>query len=152
MTILFKHALDLAWNDGRLSRRGAVLLENLQDFLDLSDHERGVVEEKHSDEEVPFLITRGFGSGADLLDHWMATLLDLDEDLPLFLVSMGRSALETGITKQGWMDVSRAAESMGCEFDFARGVWEPEYEVESLEWPDALKPVAMALGLMSEEE
>lgn len=152
MTILYKHALNLAWNDGRLSRRGAVLLENLQDFLDLSDHERGVVEEKHSDEEVPFLITRGFGSGADLLDQWMATLLDLDEDLPLFLVSMGRSALETGITKQGWMDVFRAAESMGCEFDFARGVWEPEYEVESLDWPDALKPVAMALGLMGEEE
>ncbi|SVE12471.1 uncharacterized protein METZ01_LOCUS465325 [marine metagenome] len=152
MAILFKHALDLAWNDGRLSRRGAVLLENLQDFLDLSDRERGVVEEKHSDEEVPFLIARGFGSGADLLDQWMATLLDLDEDLPLFLVSMGRSALKTGITKQGWMDAFGAAESMGCEFDFARGVWEPEYEVESLDWPDALKPVVMALGLMGEEE
>jgi hypothetical protein len=152
MTILFKHALDLAWNDGRLSRRGAVLLENLQDFLDLSDYERGVIEEKHSDDEVPFLITRGYGSGADLLDQWMATLLDLDEELPLILVSMGRAALERGITKQGWIDVFRAAEGMGCEFDFARGVWEPEYEVENLEWPVALAPVANALGLTDEDE
>ncbi len=152
MTILFKHALNLAWNDGRLSRRGAILLENLQDILELSDQERGTVEEKHSDEKVPFLIPRGFGSGADLLDQWIATLLDLDEELPKLLVSMGRAALNTGITKQGWLDVSRAAESMGCEFDFARGVWEPEYEVENLEWPDALRPVAIALDLLNEEE
>ena len=152
MAILFKYALDLAWTDGRLSRRGAVLLENLQDILDLSDHNRGLVEEKHSDEEIPFLITRGFGSGADLLDQWIATLLDLDEELPRILVSMGRAALESGITKKAWMDVFEAAESMGCEFDFARGVWEPEYEVEELEWPESLMPVAAALNLINEEE
>ena len=152
MTILFKHALDLAWTDGRLSRRGAVLLENLQDILELSDHDRGLVEEKHSDEEIPFLITRGFGSGADLLDQWIATLLDLDEELPRILVSMGRAALESGITKKAWMDVFETAESMGCEFDFARGVWEPEYEVEKMEWPDALRVVAVSLGLLDEEE
>ena len=133
-------------------RQGAVLLENLQDILELSDHDRGLVEEKHSDEEIPFLITRGFGSGADLLDQWIATLLDLDEELPRILVSMGRAALESGITKKAWMDVFESAESMGCEFDFARGVWEPEYEVEKMEWPDALRVVAVSLGLFDEEE
>ena len=82
MTILFKHALDLAWSDGRLSRRGAILLERFQETLDLSDIERSIIEEKHTLQEIPYLITRGFGSGADLLDEWVANLLDLDEELP----------------------------------------------------------------------
>lgn len=152
MTILFKHALDLAWSDGRLSRRGAILLERFQETLDLSDSERSIIEEKHALQEIPYLITRGFGSGADLLDEWVANLLDLDEELPKYLVSMGRMALETGITKEGWIAANSCAESMGCAYDFARGVWETEFEVEKHVWPEALDPVAKVLGLISEEE
>ena len=152
MTILFKHALNLAWSDGRLSRRGAMLLERFQETLELTDTERSEIEEHHSLHQVPYLITRGFGSGADLLDEWIANLLDLDEELPTYLVCMGRLALEKGITKEGWIAAYRTAESMGCAFDFARGVWETEFVVDTLNWPDVLNPVADALGLVSEEE
>lgn len=152
MAILFKHALELAWTDGRLSRRGAILLERFQDTLELTDTERSVIEEHHSLHQVPYLITRGFGSGADLLDEWVTTLLDLDEELPSYLVCMGRLALEKGITKEGWIAAYRTAESMGCAFDFARGVWETEFVVDKLNWPDVLNPVADALGLVSKEE
>ncbi len=152
MTILFKHALDLAWNDGRLSRRGAMLLERFQETLELTDKERSEIEEHHSLRQVPYLITRGFGSGADLLDEWIATLLDLDDELPTYLACMGRLALEKGINKEDWIAVYRTAESMGCAFDFARGVWETEFVIDKLDWPDVLNPVADALGLVSEEE
>ncbi len=152
MTILFKHALDLAWSDGRLSRRGAMLLERFQETLELTDAERSEIEEHHSLHQVPYLITRGFGSGADLLDEWVANLLDLDEELPSYLACMGRLALEKGITKEGWIAAYRTAESMGCSFDFARGVWETEFVVDKLDWPVVLNPVADALGLVSEEE
>ena len=129
-----------------------MLLERFQETLELTDTERSEIEEHHSLHQVPYLITRGFGSGADLLDEWIANLLDLDEELPTYLVCMGRLALEKGITKEGWIAAYRTAESMGCAFDFARGVWETEFVVDTLNWPDVLNPVADALGLVSEEE
>ena len=61
MSVLFQHALDLAWSDGRLSKRGAILLENFQEILELSDLERSAVEEKHHLQVIPHLIPRGFG-------------------------------------------------------------------------------------------
>ena len=152
MSILFQHALDLAWSDGRLSKRGAILLENFQEILELSDSQRSVVEEKHHLQVVPHLIPRGFGSGASTLDQWMTSLMDLDDELPRYLVSMGRQSLETGISKQAWIEGFAAAERMKCEFEFARGVWEPEFEVEILLWPEALDPVAKSLVLLLEEE
>tara|TARA_B110000438_G_C15389937_1_gene468575 strand:- start:92 stop:550 length:459 start_codon:yes stop_codon:yes gene_type:complete len=152
LSILFQHALDLAWSDGRLSKRGAILLENFQEILELSDSQRSVVEEKHHLQVVPHLIPRGFGSGASTLDQWMTSLMDLDDELPRYLISMGRQSLETGISKQAWIEGFVAAERMNCEFEFARGVWEPEFEVEILLWPEALDPVAKSLGLLLEEE
>lgn len=152
MSILFRHALELAWSDGRLSKRGAILLENFQEILELSDLKRAVVEEKHHLQVVPHLIPRGFGSGASTLDQWMTSLMDLDDELPRYLVSMGRQSLETGISKQAWIEGFAAAERMKCEFEFGRGVWEPDFEVEILAWPEVLYPVAKSLGLLLEEE
>jgi hypothetical protein len=152
LSILFRHALELAWSDGRLSKRGAILLENFQEILELSDLKRAVVEEKHHLQVVPHLIPRGFGSGASTLDQWMASLMDLDDELPRYLVSMGRQSLETGISKQAWIEGFAAAERMKCEFEFGRGVWEPDFEVEILAWPEVLYPVAKSLGLLLEEE
>ena len=152
MSVLFQHALDLAWSDGRLSKRGAILLENLQEILELSDFQRSVIEEKHHLQVIPHLIPRGFGSGASTLDQWVASLMDLDDELPRYLVSMGRQSLQSGISKQAWIEVFAAAERMKCEFEFARGVWEPQFEVEILVWPEALDPIAKSLGLLLEEE
>ena len=152
MSILFRHALELAWSDGRLSKRGAILLENFQEILELSDLKRAVVEEKHHLQVVHHLIPRGFGSGASTLDQWMTSLMDLDDELPRYLVSMGRQSLETGISKQAWIEGFAAAERMKCEFEFGRGVWEPDFEVEILAWPEVLYPVAKSLGLLLEEE
>ena len=152
MSILFRHALELAWSYGRLSKRGAILLENFQGILELSDLKRAVVEEKHHLQVVPHLIPRGFGSGASTLDQWMTSLMDLDDELPRYLVSMGRQSLETGISKQAWIEGFAAAERMKCEFEFGRGVWEPDFEVEILVCPEVLYPVAKSLGLLLEEE
>lgn len=151
MSVLFRHGLELAWSDGRLSKRGAILIENLQHILELSDSQRSVVEEKYHLQVIPHLIPRGMGSGASTLDQWMTSLIDLDDELPRYLVSMGRQALGTGISKQAWIEVFAAAERMECGFEFARGVWEPEFEVEILAWPEALDPVAKSLGLLLEE-
>lgn len=152
VSVLFRHALELAWTDGRLSRRGALLLEKLQEILDLSDEDRSFVEEVFHVDVVPYLIPRGFGSGSALLDQWMNDLIELDEELPRYLVSMGRQALENGIERAGWKKAFAAAERMECSFDFARGVWEPEFEVEIIAWPETLDPLAKALGLIDEEE
>ena len=41
----FEHGLALAWSDGALSREGAVMLEELQKKLKLTDEMRAIQEE-----------------------------------------------------------------------------------------------------------
>ena len=42
----FEHGLALAWSDGALSRDGAIMLENLQEQLGITDSERAEQEQR----------------------------------------------------------------------------------------------------------
>jgi len=141
----FEHGLALAWSDGALSREGAKMLEELQKKLKMSDDERSIQEEAWLN-EISKNDRRSFGDGDQILREWLDTLSDY-ESMASAIKSMGRSALNVGLSKQGWIEAYSFAEGLGLGNDLATGVWLEE-EVEPIkEWPPALDPLAIILGL-----
>ena len=142
----FEHGLALAWSDGALSRDGAVMLETLQQQLGLSDEERAKQEQSWL-ADVPRTNRRSFGDGDLNLREWLEGLNDF-EGLAPTARSMGRAALEVGLSKSGWSEAILFAEGLGLGNDLAEGVWF-EKEAAPLDgWPPALDPLAIILGLV----
>ena len=142
----FEHGLALAWSDGALSRDGAIMLETLQQQLGLSDKERAIQEQAWLSEMFKNE-RRSFGDGDQILREWLEGLNDR-ENLASSARSMGRAALDVGLSKTGWSDAYRFAEGLGLGEELACGVW-LEKEAEPLNgWPAALDPLAIILGLV----
>ena len=142
----FEHGLALAWSDGALSRDGALMLERLQKQLGLSDKERAVQEQAWL-AEISRNDRRSFGDGDQILREWLEGLND-GENLASSVRSMGRAALDVGLSKTGWSDAYRFAKGLGLGEELANGVW-LEQEAEPLNgWPAALDPLAIILGLV----
>ncbi len=141
----FEHGLALAWSDGALSKEGALMLEQLQKRLNLSDHLRAEQEEKWLS-EISKGERRSFGDGDQILREWLETLSDYDS-MSSAVKSMGRSALDIGLSKTGWIEAFQFADGLGLGQDLAAGIWMEE-DVEGVkEWPPALDPLAIILGL-----
>ena len=142
----FEHGLALAWSDGALSRDGAIMLETLQQQLGLSDKERAIQEQAWLS-EMSKNERRSFGDGDQILREWLEGLNDR-ENLSSSARSMGRAALDVGLSKTGWSDAIQFAEGLGLGEELACGVW-LEKEAEPLNgWPAALDPLAIILGLV----
>lgn len=141
----FRIALELAWSDGSMSKRGAMMLEQLGDAFDLSAQDRALVEDEFVAEELSDRIDRGSGTGADLLHPWLEqTLSELArEDIGAQIATIACAAVEAGLTKQGWKDGIRYASEMGLGDVFARAVWAEEeiHEVEG-DVPQILIPLS----------
>jgi len=141
----FEHGLALAWSDGALSRHGAMMLEELQQKLNLSDELRAIQEEAWLT-DISKNDRRSFGDGDQILREWLDTLSDYDS-MATAVKAMGRSALDVGLSKNAWQEAYSFANGLGLGDDLAKGVWLEE-EVESIkEWPPALDPLAIILGL-----
>lgn len=142
----FEHGLALAWSDGALSREGAIMLESLQKQLNLSDKERAEQEQKWL-AEISKNERRSFGDGDQILREWLEGLSD-KENLADSARSMGRAALDIGLSKSGWKGALQFAEGLGLGDELASGVW-LEADAEPLNgWPAALDPLAIILGLV----
>ena len=144
----FEHGLALAWSDGALSRQGAQMLENLQSKLNLSDLDRAVQEEKWLG-NISKGNRRSFGDGDGILQEWLDSLNDLSSLVPSVQM-MGKAALKVGLSKKTWLDASTFANGLGLGQALAEGAW-LEVETEDLgDWPAALDPLAVILGLVVE--
>ncbi len=142
----FEHGLALAWSDGALSRDGALMLEMLQKQLGLSDKERAIQEQAWLS-EMSKNDRRSFGDGDQILREWLEGLND-EENLTTSVRSMGRAALDVGLSKSGWSGAYQFAKGLGLGEELANGVW-LEKEAEPLNgWPPALDPLAIILGLV----
>tara|TARA_X000001036_G_scaffold439807_1_gene492424 strand:- start:4417 stop:5463 length:1047 start_codon:yes stop_codon:yes gene_type:complete len=142
----FEHGLALAWSDGALSRDGAIMLETLQKQLGISDKERSVQEQTWLS-EISKSGRRSFGDGDQILREWLEGLNDRESLAPIAR-SMGRASLDVGLSKSGWKEAFQFAEGLGLGEDLASGVW-LEKEAETLgQWPAALDPLAIILGLV----
>ncbi len=142
----FEHGLALAWSDGALSREGALMLEKLQKQLGLSDRERAKQEQDWLT-DISKNKRRSFGDGDQILREWLDGLAD-KENLGKSARSMGRAALDVGLSKSAWRNAFVFADGLGLGEDLANGVW-LEKEAEPLDgWPAALDPLAIILGLV----
>ena len=142
----FEHGLALAWSDGALSRDGAIMLEKLQSKLELSDSERAIQEEAW----LALLSVnerRSFGDGDAILNEWLAALDDTTS-LSETVRSMGRATLDLGLSKTTWNEAMAFAGGLGLSTPLAEGVWMEGATEELTEWPPALDPLAVILGLV----
>lgn len=142
----FVHGLALAWSDGALSRDGAIMLETLQKQLGISDKIRAEQEQSWL-ADISKTDRRSFGDGDQILREWLNALGD-KESLAPAARSMGRAALDVGLSKTSWFEALQFAEGLGLGGELAHGVWLEE-EAEPLNgWPPALDPLAVILGLV----
>lgn len=142
----FEHGLALAWSDGALSRDGAIMLETLQKQLGLSDSERAKQEQLWL-ADISKNERRSFGDGDQILREWLEGLNDRQSLEPVTR-SMGRAALDVGLSKSAWSEAFRFADGLGLGEELANGIWLEE-EAEPLDgWPPALDPLAIILGLV----
>jgi len=142
----FEHGLALAWSDGALSRDGAMMLEKLQSKLELSDSQRAEQEEAW----LALLSVnerRSFGDGDAILNEWL-TALDDTTSLGDTVRSMGRATLDLGLSKNTWNEAMTFADGLGLSAPLAEGVWMEGATEELTEWPPALDPLAVILGLV----
>ena len=142
----FAHGLALAWSDGALSREGALMLERLQGLLGLSDKERAQQEERWLS-EISKNDRRSFGDGDQILREWLEGLKDMNSLAPVAR-SMGRSALDIGLSKSSWKEAIAFANGLGLGNDLSMGVWLEEDSEPLNGWPSALDPLAVILGLV----
>ena len=90
---------------------------------------------------------RSFGDGDQILREWLEGLNDR-ENLASSARSMGRAALDVGLSKSAWTNAYQFANGLGLGEELASGVW-LEKEADKLEgWPAALDPLAIILGLV----
>ncbi len=142
----FEHGLALAWSDGALSRDGAIMLETLQKQLGINDNERAEQEQAWL-EDISRTERRSFGDGDSILREWLEGLND-HESLAPAARSMGRAALDVGLSKTTWKEAIGFAKGLGLGDDLAQGVWLEKEAAPLKEWPPALDPLAIILGLV----
>ena len=142
----FEHGLALAWSDGALSRDGAAMLETLQLQLGMSDAQRAVQEEAWL-KEISRTDRRSFGDGDSILKEWLEALNDR-EALEPAARSMGKAALKLGLSKATWREAESFAKGLGLNQALAEGAWLEEEADELSDWPPALDPLAIILGLV----
>lgn len=142
----FEHGLALAWSDGALSRSGAIMLEALQKQLGLSDTERAKQEQAWLS-DISKNERRSFGDGDKILNQWLEGLKD-KHNLSKYAMSMGRAALEVGLSKTAWKEAYKFADGLGISESLANGIWLEEDAEKIDSWPAALDPLALILGLV----
>jgi hypothetical protein len=122
------------------------MLETLQAQLGLTDAKRANIEEKWLG-EISRGERRSFGDGDSILREWLEALDDRDA-LDVATRTMGRAALESGLSKNNWKEGLAFAEGLGLENALAEGAWLEVNVQAAKEWPSALDPLAIILGLV----
>ncbi len=145
MKTIFWTALEIAWSDGSMSKRGASIIENLHDAMGLDISLRESIEEKFTKEILENRTERGEGTGDGELESWAKQIIkDLkSEELESQIASLGIKAVKQGLSKEKWAKGMEFTREFGQSNAFAEGVWmENRFENDIGDFPSILQPLA----------
>ena len=141
-------ALEIAWSDGSMSKKGALIIEELHDAMGLDLSLREEIEEKFAKDILEDRTERGEGTGDIELESWRKIIIENlnSNELENQIISLSKKAVIQGLSKEKWllgMDFTREFNQSNT---FAEGVWmENNTEEEFDEYLRILKPLEAKL-------
>ena len=148
MNSIFWTALEIAWSDGSMSKKGASIIENLHDAMGLDISLRESIEEKFAKEVLKSRTERGEGTGDGELESWANQIIeDLNsEQLESQIASLGIKAVKQGLSKEKWTMGMKYTQEFGQSNTFAEGVWmENQTENQTDQFLSIIQPLANKL-------
>ena len=148
MNSIFWMALEIAWSDGSMSKKGALIIEELHDAMGLDLSLREGIEEKFAKDILEDRTERGEGTGDIELESWSKIIIENlnSNELENQIISLSKTAVVQGLSKEKWllgMDFTREFNQSNT---FAEGVWmENNTEEEFDEYLQILKPLEAKL-------
>jgi len=144
LNTIFWMALEIAWSDGSMSKKGALIIEELHDAMGLDLSLREGIEEKFAKDILEDRTERGEGTGDIELESWSKIIIENlnSNELENQIISLSKKAVVQGLSKEKWllgMDFTREFNQSNT---FAEGVWmENNTEEEFDEYLQILKPL-----------
>ena len=144
MKTIFWTALEIAWSDGSMSKKGASIVEKLHDAMGLDISLREELENRFAKEILEERTERGEGTGDAELESWANTIIENlnSNDLKNQIISLSNEAVINGLSKEKWLIGMNFTKEFNQSNTFAEGVWmENNTEKEFEEYLPILKPL-----------
>tara|TARA_B100000945_G_scaffold188985_1_gene151720 strand:+ start:3311 stop:3766 length:456 start_codon:yes stop_codon:yes gene_type:complete len=141
---IFWTALEIAWSDGSMSKKGALIVEKLHDAMGLDISLREELENRFAKEILEERTERGEGTGDAELESWANTIIENlnSNDLKNQIISLSNEAVINGLSKEKWLIGMNFTKEFNQSNTFAEGVWmENNTEKEFEEYLPILKPL-----------
>jgi len=122
---IFWTALDIAWSDGSMSKKGALIIEKLHDAMGLKTSLREEIEDEFARVVLENRTERGEGKGDAELEIWVNEVInDLNSnDLEEQIICLGSKAVKQGLSKEKWIAGMNFTDEFNQSNTFAEGVW-----------------------------
>tara|TARA_Y100001968_G_scaffold330771_1_gene383529 strand:+ start:248 stop:703 length:456 start_codon:yes stop_codon:yes gene_type:complete len=146
---IFWRALEIAWSDGSMSKKGALIIEKLHDAMGLDISLREEIEERFAKEVLEERTERGEGTGDAELESWANTIIEElnSENLEGQIICIGAKAVKQGLSKEKWIFGMNFTEEFNQSNTFAEGVWmENDSKNEFEEFLSILQPLEKELN------
>jgi hypothetical protein len=146
---IFWTALEIAWSDGSMSKKGALIIEKLHDAMELDLSLRESIEEAFTKDVLESRTERGEGTGDIKLELWVNEMInDLNsEQLKSQITSLGIKAVKQGLSKEKWSTGMKYTHEFGQSNTFAEGVWmENQTEIQTEKFLSILQPLENELN------
>ena len=148
MNTIFWMALEIAWSDGSMSKKGALIIEELHDAMGLDLSLREGIEEKFAKDILEDRTERGEGTGDIELESWSKIIIENlnSNELENQIISLSKKAVFQGLSKEKWLLGMDFTKEFNQSNTFAEGVWmENNTEEEFDEYLQILKPLEAKL-------
>ncbi len=125
MNSIFWTALNIAWSDGSMSKKGALIIEKLHDAMGLKTSLREEIEDEFARVVLEDRTERGEGTGDAELELWVNEIInDLNSDeLESQIICLGSKAVKQGLSKEKWIFGINFTDEFNQSNTFAEGVW-----------------------------
>ena len=102
MKTIFWTALEIAWSDGSMSKKGALIVEKLHDAMGLDISLREELENRFAKEILEERTERGECTGDAELESWANTIIENlnSNDLKNQIISLSNEAVINGLSKE----------------------------------------------------
>ena len=148
MKTIFWTALEIAWSDGSMSKKGALIIEKLYDAMGLDILLREEIENEFAKKVLDNRSERGEGKGDLELESWANTIIeDLNSnELKNQIISLSNKAVIQGLSKEKWLFAMKFTKEFNLSNTFAEGVWmENNTEMEYEKYLSILEPLVNQL-------
>ena len=149
MNSIFWTALDIAWSDGSMSKKGALIIEKLHDAMGLKTSLREEIEDEFARVVLENRTERGEGTGDAELEIWVNEIIDdlNSNDLESQIICLGSKAVKQGLSKEKWIAGMNFTNEFNQSNTFAEGVWmENDSKNEFKEYLSILQPLENQLN------